>query len=114
MLERKNIGLLLLRILVYIFYIFRWSHAERLLAIDQLIDTCEPQQVRHMMQVSFLASHLHMSVPVVLSAMYRNEIRTTHQLVLYAMLKNLNKDFLVGTGTRFITSVECPFVCYGR
>jgi len=29
----------------------RWSHAERLLAIDQLIDTCEPQQVRHMMQV---------------------------------------------------------------
>jgi len=29
----------------------RWSHAERLLAIDQLIDSCEPQQVRHMMQV---------------------------------------------------------------
>merc|ERR1719495_1223366 len=29
----------------------RWSHAERLLALDQLIDTCEPQQVRHMMQV---------------------------------------------------------------
>jgi len=29
----------------------RWSHAERLLAIDQLIDTCEPQQVRHMMAV---------------------------------------------------------------
>jgi len=29
----------------------RWSHAERLLAIDHLIDTCEPQQVRHMMQV---------------------------------------------------------------
>jgi len=29
----------------------RWSHAERLLAIDQFIDTCEPQQVRHMMQV---------------------------------------------------------------
>ena len=32
-------------------FLFRWSHAERLLAIDQLIDTCEPQQVRHMMQV---------------------------------------------------------------
>ena len=29
----------------------RWSHAERLLAINQLIDGCEPQQVRHMMQV---------------------------------------------------------------
>ena len=29
----------------------RWSHAERLLAINQLIDACEPQQVRHMMQV---------------------------------------------------------------
>ena len=29
----------------------RWSHAARLLAIDQLIDSCEPQQVRHMMQV---------------------------------------------------------------
>ncbi|XP_026476912.1 F-box/WD repeat-containing protein 7-like [Ctenocephalides felis] len=29
----------------------RWSHAERLLAVDQLIERCEPQQVRHMMQV---------------------------------------------------------------
>merc|ERR1719278_1892568 len=29
----------------------RWSHAERLLAINQLIDSCEPQQVRHMMAV---------------------------------------------------------------
>ncbi|XP_067004294.1 F-box/WD repeat-containing protein 7 [Anabrus simplex] len=29
----------------------RWSNAERLLAIDQLIETCEPTQVRHMMQV---------------------------------------------------------------
>jgi len=29
----------------------RWSNAERLMAIDQLINTCEPQQVRHMMQV---------------------------------------------------------------
>ncbi|XP_063215815.1 F-box/WD repeat-containing protein 7-like isoform X2 [Bacillus rossius redtenbacheri] len=28
-----------------------WSNAERLLAIDQLIDACEPTQVRHMMQV---------------------------------------------------------------
>ena len=30
----------------------RWSHAERLLALDQLIESCEPQQVRHMMQVT--------------------------------------------------------------
>ncbi len=29
----------------------RWSNAKRLLAIDQLIGTCEPQQVRHMMAV---------------------------------------------------------------
>jgi F-box/WD-40 domain protein 7 len=29
----------------------RWSNAERLLAIDRLIETCEPTQVRHMMQV---------------------------------------------------------------
>ncbi|XP_013777805.2 F-box/WD repeat-containing protein 7-like [Limulus polyphemus] len=28
-----------------------WSNAERLLAIDQLIETCEPVQVRHMMEV---------------------------------------------------------------
>ena len=29
----------------------RWSHAQRLLAIDQLIGRCEPTQVRHMMAV---------------------------------------------------------------
>lgn len=29
----------------------RWSHAERLLAIDQIIEHCEPTQVRHMMKV---------------------------------------------------------------
>ena len=29
----------------------RWSHAQRLLAIDQLIGKCEPTQVRHMMTV---------------------------------------------------------------
>ncbi|XP_075164524.1 F-box and WD-40 domain protein 7 [Haematobia irritans] len=29
----------------------RWSHAERLLALDRLIDHCEPTQVRHMMKV---------------------------------------------------------------
>ncbi|XP_025833308.1 F-box/WD repeat-containing protein 7-like isoform X2 [Agrilus planipennis] len=29
----------------------RWSNAERLLAIDELITRCEPTQVRHMMQV---------------------------------------------------------------
>ena len=28
-----------------------WSNAERLAAIDQLIDMCEPTQVRHMMAV---------------------------------------------------------------
>ena len=40
-----------LEILNWVSTFSRWSHAERLLAIDQLIDTCEPQQVRHMMQV---------------------------------------------------------------
>ncbi|EDW85364.2 uncharacterized protein Dwil_GK10570 [Drosophila willistoni] len=29
----------------------RWSHAERLLAVDRLIDNCDPSQVRHMMKV---------------------------------------------------------------
>lgn len=29
----------------------RWSNAERLLAIDRLIEMCEPTQVRHMMQL---------------------------------------------------------------
>ncbi|XP_061400665.1 F-box/WD repeat-containing protein 7 [Musca vetustissima] len=29
----------------------RWSHAERLLAVDCLIEHCEPTQVRHMMKV---------------------------------------------------------------
>ncbi|XP_033223817.1 F-box/WD repeat-containing protein 7 [Belonocnema kinseyi] len=29
----------------------RWSNAERILAIDELIERCEPTQVRHMMQV---------------------------------------------------------------
>lgn len=29
----------------------RWSNAERLLAVDQLIEHCEPTQVRHMMKV---------------------------------------------------------------
>ncbi|XP_065362516.1 F-box/WD repeat-containing protein 7 [Calliphora vicina] len=29
----------------------RWSHAQRLLAVDRLIDHCEPTQVRHMMKV---------------------------------------------------------------
>ncbi|EDW17289.2 uncharacterized protein Dmoj_GI16816, isoform C [Drosophila mojavensis] len=29
----------------------RWSHAERLLALDRLIDHCDPSQVRHMMKV---------------------------------------------------------------
>lgn len=28
-----------------------WTHAERLLAVDQLIEHCEPTQVRHMMKV---------------------------------------------------------------
>ncbi|BET02875.1 FBOX [Nesidiocoris tenuis] len=27
----------------------KWSHAERLVAIDKLVETCEPTQVRHMM-----------------------------------------------------------------
>lgn len=29
----------------------KWTHVERLLAIDQLIEQCEPTQIRHMMQV---------------------------------------------------------------
>lgn len=29
----------------------KWSNAERLLAVDQLIEQCEPTQVRHMMKV---------------------------------------------------------------
>uniref|UniRef100_T1PGV9 WD domain protein n=1 Tax=Musca domestica TaxID=7370 RepID=T1PGV9_MUSDO len=29
----------------------RWSHAERLLAVDRLIEHCEPTQVRHIMKV---------------------------------------------------------------
>lgn len=29
----------------------RWSHVERLLAVDRLIEHCEPTQVRHMMKV---------------------------------------------------------------
>ncbi|KAF6201451.1 hypothetical protein GE061_005900 [Apolygus lucorum] len=29
----------------------KWSHAERLVAIDKLVETCEPTQVRHMMQL---------------------------------------------------------------
>lgn len=29
----------------------RWSHAERLVAVDRLIDNCDPSQVRHMMKV---------------------------------------------------------------
>lgn len=34
------------------FLIFQmWSNAERLMALDQLIDLCEPTQVRHMMSV---------------------------------------------------------------
>lgn len=28
-----------------------WSNAERLMAVDELIQICEPTQVRHMMQV---------------------------------------------------------------
>ena len=29
----------------------RWSHAERLMALDELMEKCEPTQVRHVMQV---------------------------------------------------------------
>lgn len=29
----------------------RWSHAERIVALDRLIENCEPTQVRHMMKV---------------------------------------------------------------
>jgi hypothetical protein len=39
------------RLLSFVACFQRWSNAERLVAIDRLIDTCEPTQVRHMMQV---------------------------------------------------------------
>lgn len=29
----------------------RWSGPEKLLALDELIDCCEPPQIKHMMQV---------------------------------------------------------------
>lgn len=28
-----------------------WSHSQRLMALNELIEICEPPQVRHMMQV---------------------------------------------------------------
>jgi len=33
------------------FFLKGWSHAERLMGINELINFCEPTQVRHMMQV---------------------------------------------------------------
>ncbi len=34
------------------FYVFQsWTGPEKLLALDELIDSCEPTQVKHMMQV---------------------------------------------------------------
>ncbi|XP_014227031.1 F-box/WD repeat-containing protein 7 isoform X2 [Trichogramma pretiosum] len=35
----------------WIYQFQKWTNVERLLAIDQLIECCEPTQVRHMMQV---------------------------------------------------------------
>lgn len=37
--------------LIFLFVVQKWSNAERLLALDELIAGCEPTQVRHMMQV---------------------------------------------------------------
>lgn len=39
--------------LFFILFIFlqSWSGPEKLLALDELIDSCEPTQVKHMMQV---------------------------------------------------------------
>jgi len=37
--------------LIYIFFLQKWSNAERMLAIDMLVDECEPTQVRHMLQL---------------------------------------------------------------
>ncbi len=82
----------------FLFYIFRWSHAERLLAIDQLIDTCEPQQVRHMMQVSTRFS----------SVCLRYFLQCN---VLYLLCAEEFKYRF--SCTRFITLVKCSFVCYG-
>ena len=33
------------------FFSQRWSGPEKLLALDELIDRCEPPQIKHMMQV---------------------------------------------------------------
>lgn len=32
----------------------KWSNAERILAINELIDICAPTQVRHMMKVKYI------------------------------------------------------------
>lgn len=34
-----------------IIFLQSWSGPEKLLALDELIDSCEPTQVKHMMQV---------------------------------------------------------------
>ena len=36
---------------IYCWSVQEWSHAERLLALDELIELCEPTQVRHLMAV---------------------------------------------------------------
>lgn len=37
--------------LISILFLQKWSNAERMLAIDMLVDECEPTQVRHMLQL---------------------------------------------------------------
>ena len=34
-----------------IFFVQNWSHAERLMALDEVVSLCEPTQVRHVMSV---------------------------------------------------------------
>lgn len=46
---RANIQQYLLNILCPLFQ--SWTGPEKLLALDELIDSCEPTQVKHMMQV---------------------------------------------------------------
>jgi len=45
--------MLILFLWLYVFFCFiqKWSNAERMLAIDMLVDECEPTQVRHMLQL---------------------------------------------------------------
>lgn len=46
---KRNVEHVILKPLSYVFQ--SWTGPEKLLALDELIDSCEPTQVKHMMQV---------------------------------------------------------------